>query len=404
MRRGAILLLVLAGLPAVARAEPSVTFIQGEERVGLRLEEGTAKEFVFSRGEERFTVPATAVSEILLDSAEVAPGSTARTANLYATNGDRLHGTVTGDGDAVRLEGKGVSGYRLPLAEVRAVRFGRLMAGVQQTYEDLFVAELARNRDVLIIQRDTRPFPVTGRVLAVGPSSVRALLGESEREIPADRIYAFVRQTTPADTPEGDRVLVRASLLDGGTATLPLERVDGTTIEGGGVRVERGAVRALTLLGGHLALLSALDPIDFEGVVAIGAAPKWRRDAMVLGGPLRVYGREYERGIGVQARARLEYVLGGRWKRFFVRCGIDDQASPNGEATFRILGDGKVLAEVTHRRGDPAHALLVDVEGVDRLVLEALPGDDYLSDLCDWAEARVFAVEPPALPPRAGAE
>ena len=27
---------------------------------------------------------------------------------------------------------------------------------------------------------------------------------------------------------------------------------------------------------------------------------------------------------------------------------------------------------------------------IDRLVLEALPGDSYTSDLCDWAEARVY--------------
>jgi hypothetical protein len=381
-----------------------VVFIHGEERAGLRLESGTADELVFRRGEERLALPATAVSEIFLDSGAAPPGSTARTANLYATNGDRLHGTVTGEGDAVRLDGKGVTGYRVPLADVRAVRFGRLMAGVQQTYEELFVAELDRNRDVLIIQRDTRPFPVTGRVLSVGSSSVRVLLGESEREIEADRIYAFVRQTAPADPPAGDRILVRASLLDGGTATLPLERVDGTAVEGGGVRIERGAARVLTLLGGHVALLSTLDPIDFEGVVAIGAAPKWRRDAMVFGGPLRLDGRDYDHGVGVQASSRLEYVLGARWKRFFVRCGIDDQAGPRGEAIFRVTGDGVVLAEVTHRRGEPVRELLVDIEGVDRLALEALPGDDDLSDLCDWAEARVFAVDPPELPPAAGTE
>ena len=55
-----------------------------------------------------------------------------------------------------------------------------------------------------------------------------------------------------------------------------------------------------------------------------------------------------------------------------------------------MIGDGKVLREVKHRRGDEPVVLRLDISGVDRLVLEALPGASYTSDLCDWAEARVF--------------
>jgi hypothetical protein len=36
----------------------------------------------------------------------------------------------------------------------------------------------------------------------------------------------------------------------------------------------------------------------------------------------------------------------------------------------------------------------VDVTGLDRLVLEAVPGDSYVSDFCDWADARVFRAGP----------
>ena len=60
------------------------------------------------------------------------------------------------------------------------------------------------------------------------------------------------------------------------------------------------------------------------------------------------------------------------------------------EATFRVIGDGKVLHEVKRRRGEEPAVLRVDISGGDRLVLEALPGASYTSDLCDWAEARVF--------------
>ena len=121
-----------------------------------------------------------------------------------------------------------------------------------------------------------------------------------------------------------------------------------------------------------------------------GKAPRWRRDAMVHGGPLRLMGRTFVHGIGVQAKSRLEFVLGGRWQSFHTICGIDDVAGKEGDALFRILGDGKLLKEVRRRHGDKTTPILVDVRGVDRLVLEALPGDSYTSDFCDWAEARVF--------------
>ena len=38
--------------------------------------------------------------------------------------------------------------------------------------------------------------------------------------------------------------------------------------------------------------------------------------------------------------------------------------------------------------------LHLDVKGVDRLVLEVEPGTSYISDFCDWADARVFNARP----------
>jgi hypothetical protein len=161
-------------------------------------------------------------------------------------------------------------------------------------------------------------------------------------------------------------------------------------VEGGGVQIVRGQVERLEFLGDHMAHLSDFEPIDVQQTALLGQPPPWRRDRMALGGPLRLASRAYERGIGMVAFTRLEYVLGGRWEAFYARCGIDDAAGPEGDATFRVLGDGRPLVEVRHRRGEPPAPVRVDVKGVDRLVLEVAPGESYVSDFCDWAEARVF--------------
>ena len=160
------------------------------------------------------------------------------------------------------------------------------------------------------------------------------------------------------------------------------------------MRVLRDQVERIEFLGDHIAHLSDFDPIAVEQKALLGQPPSYRRDGMALGGPLRIAGRSYERGIGVLSYTRLEYVLGGRWETFFARCGIDDTAGAEGDAVFRVLGDGKVLKEVRRRRGEPPETVRVDVAGIDRLVLEALPGDSYISDFCDWAEARVFNARP----------
>jgi len=112
---------------------------------------------------------------------------------------------------------------------------------------------------------------------------------------------------------------------------------------------------------------------------------------MVMGGPLRLQGRQYERGIGVHAYTRLEFALGKRWKSLFVRCGIDDAAGREGDAIFRVIGDGKMLKEIRcSRAGNQTAEIRLDVSNVDRLVLETDPGESYTSDFCDWAEVRVF--------------
>ena len=243
---------------------------------------------------------------------------------------------------------------------------------------------------MIVAIRDAHPTPFAARVLEVGEGTLQARVGAERQDLSSDRVYGFVR-AAEGDLPSGEGVRIRVTLAGGERVTLPFERITASHVEGGQTRIARAAVSRIEFVGPHITHLSDLEPIDVQQAALFGEAPKWRRDGMVLGGPLRIAGRTYARGVGVQARSRLEFVLNGRWDAFFVLCGIDDAAGPEGDATFRVLGDGKLLAEVRRRHRDPAVPLRLDVKGVDRLVLEALPGDSWVSDFCDWAEARVYA-------------
>ena len=383
-RATAVLLLAAA----LAVADPTVALVDGREIPGAIVTADGETAVVQAPGGDAEKVPVRSLVLATADQAKRAPGA-GNPFNLYLHGGDRLRGAVTGDGEHVRLSRPVVLGLRAPLDAVRAVRFGRLLGPLQASYGEVFDKELEKGRDAIVVQRDTKPFPIHARVLAVGEASLTARVEDQKRELDFARVYGFVR------TPDAERaapagVRVRAFLAGGERITLPLERITSDAVEGGGVKVMRDHVERLEFLGDHIAHLSDFDPIDVQQTALLGQPTPWKRDGMALGGPLRLSAKTYERGLGALAYARLEYALGGRFETFYARCGIDDAAGAEGDAVFRVLGDGKVLAEVRRRRGEEPLAVRVDVAGIDRLVLEAVPGDSYVSDFCDWAEARVF--------------
>jgi len=382
--RGALL---LASLAALAAAGPDVGFVDGTTaQETLVAADATSATLRDGAGVER-SVPTLSLVHATLLSGDEPP---APPMNLHLWNGDRLRGSVEGAGDALLVSGPGFAGLRIPLDRVKAVRFGALLAGVQETYQQAFAAELDRNRDVVIVQRGTSPFPMPARVLAVEAASLRVRVGDEQRDLPLGKAYGFVRALDRGAAAREEALSARLTLSGGARLTIALERIDGEAVVGGGARVARAEIVSIEFLGPHLSPLGDLEPIDSAEVSLFGKAPPWRRDAMVHGGPLRLGGRRYERGIGVQARSSLTYALGGKWRSFFARCGIDDAAAREGAARFRVIGDGRLLREVSLRRGDPPAALAIDVTGVDRLTLEADPGESYASDFCDWAEARLY--------------
>ncbi|MHC4133799.1 MAG: NPCBM/NEW2 domain-containing protein [Planctomycetota bacterium] len=391
-RTTALLLALAAAAPAEPPAAGKVVLVDGREIPGARLLDGTATRVRLQRADKTtFEVPATHLVSVA--EPKPVPHRSPHPFNLYLRNGDRLRGEVKGAGETLLLDSPGVKKLRVDLADVTAVRFGRLLVTLEAKYGEVFADERQRGRDVVVVQRDTRPFPVYARVLSLQEDALRVRIDDQMRDLPYHKVYGFVRAQDD-DAAEAEGLRVRVSLSGGGRVTLPLDRITDTVISSGETRVLRAHVDRLEFSGDHIAHLSDFDPIGVKEVALFGEAPKWRRDGMVLGGPLRMHGRLYVHGVGVSAYSRLEYALASRWSRFFVRCGIDDAAGSEGDAIFRVHGDGRLLKEVRRRHGEEPGAVHLDVKGVDRLVLEAVPGTSYISDFCDWADARVFNAQP----------
>ncbi|MFI2363973.1 glycoside hydrolase family 97 catalytic domain-containing protein [Promicromonospora sp. NPDC019610] len=115
------------------------------------------------------------------------------------------------------------------------------------------------------------------------------------------------------------------------------------------------------------------------------------------GGPLRIAGTTYAKGIGMHATGSVTAWLGGACTAFTAVVGIDDEVLDKpgdtgvGSVRFAVYGDGVLLAETPVLSNDDGGVPLdVDVTGVRRLRLVADEGSDGKNfDHADWADARV---------------
>ena len=123
-------------------------------------------------------------------------------------------------------------------------------------------------------------------------------------------------------------------------------------------------------------------------MLAKAAGP--RRDAAIEGGPLRLGGKSYSKGLAIRSRTRLVYRLPSGFTRFKATAGIDDAVRPGGNIELTLLADGKQLLKTTITGEDDPQPISVDVRGVVRLtILVDFGKDQDVADHLDLAEARL---------------
>ncbi|MFI1395915.1 glycoside hydrolase family 97 catalytic domain-containing protein [Streptomyces sp. NPDC020681] len=109
------------------------------------------------------------------------------------------------------------------------------------------------------------------------------------------------------------------------------------------------------------------------------------------GGPLRIRGTAYDKGLGMHAAGEVSVDIGGAYDRFTAKVGIDDEVTGEGSVVFEVIGDGRVLATTgVLTRADAAQPIDVDIAGVQRLTLRATDGGDGINfDHADWGDAQL---------------
>jgi len=126
-------------------------------------------------------------------------------------------------------------------------------------------------------------------------------------------------------------------------------------------------------------------------IYAVAGRGRLQFDRNIAAGPLAIGGQEYGTGLGTHSPSLIEYPLGGQFKRFRAKVGIDRLTEGRGSAAFEVHGDGKLLfkSPVLSGHSKPVE-LDLDVSGVGRLTLVVKDGDDgSTNDYANWCDAEL---------------
>jgi len=150
-------------------------------------------------------------------------------------------------------------------------------------------------------------------------------------------------------------------------------------------------VQEVKFRGGRLTYLSDLEPSRVEEAAFFGKKFAYKRDVSLLGEPLRIDGKTYDRGLAVHSRSSLTYDLNGQYATFETILGFDEASKGKGRVDCRIFADGKeIYANPDLRADTPPVPLKLSVTGAEqlRLSIDFGKGQDT-GDRVIWANARL---------------
>ena len=111
------------------------------------------------------------------------------------------------------------------------------------------------------------------------------------------------------------------------------------------------------------------------------------------GDSIRIAGKKFERGIGIQSVGVLSFLLNGKAEQFSAMVGADDKGNTSMHVQFFVVGDQKILFESGPMKvGDLPKKVNVSLAGIQRLgllVTVNLDDEGYGRTYSNWADARL---------------
>lgn len=375
-------------LPIQATEEVRVVRLDGEEVVPRSLKIDPSGKAVIETDEGPVEIPIRDLRSISFPQRKAdRPMGPA----LFLAGGGILPGEVTrADGRSVRFRSRLVPEVEIPLSAVRALRLP-----VQKIDDPAFEDRMEKDGggDSIFVMSEGKLLRVPGAFRALDSETLSLVWEGQEKTVPREKVYGVV--LAGGDAGDGDRS-ARVALIDGGRLEGEIREMDGEHLRlglpaGADLTVSRLGVVRIDILSDRLVFVSDLEPEKVEEVPYFNTVWPHRRDRSLDGGPIRLGGKTYEKGLGVHSRCVLTYDLGGDFQTFSAVIGIDDETKDLGHVVFRVRADGETLFDSGGVGGaDDPRRIQVDIGGRETLILEVDFGDDLdIGDHADWADAHL---------------
>lgn len=290
----------------------------------------------------------------------------------------------------VRFESALVGPLQAPVAGLSYVRFASGTAKAEEAWTALLQKE--SKRDVLVIRKGDVIDHLTGVIGDVG-TKVNFLLDGEDVPVSREKVFGLIyaRRTTTAPKPKCQVYSAQGDVLPVSRLSWDGKSLEGRLLSGTEVKIPIEKVQTLDYSLGKLRYLSQMEPREVKYVPFFDVTWTYRRDRNLEGGPIRVGGKTYERGLALHSRTLLRYRLGGEFRRFQTVMGIDQTIERHGNVHVVISGDGKTLHESDVRVKDAPVPLDLDITGVRDLEILVDFGADLkdTGDRLDLADAKV---------------
>ena len=339
------------------------------------------------------------LADVLSITCDVTASPSPAPALFYTIDGGRFGGRIeAAEPEALRVQTRARGRVVIPFTHLAAIQlaqaddFPDAHAALLQSLQDRHWA-----KDTLITRTDAKR--VHGTLASLGPDEGTFHFGNKLRTFSCTKMFAVILATgTTSRPPPPLRVTTRTGDILTGHA---IPSGESTSL---GVRTSLGpdvtlAIAKIVRVECHshaFVYLSDLHPTDTRYCGRLHRTPAMRNDTNVTGGPIRLGGTTYRKGLGCQSKTEIDYTLDEPFHTFAATVGIDDSMQARGGVIFRVLGDGQPLAETKVLTGaDTPLAITVPIAGVNVLTLITDFGDDLdLSDHANWAGARVIRPAP----------
>lgn len=324
-------------------------------------------------------------------------------ARVYLTGGEQLFGKFEGLGEeSLRLRMPWGDRLAVPLAHVVGVYMG--LAEHKESPESFALRLRTRGTEDLLLARSTdgEVIAISGVAEGTEGEKLRFHFREKTRTLALKQVEGLVLAARPEpERPDGLRStfsMAGGLVISGEWKGLDAKTWKVETNWGQGLDLPAAEVRGVRFRGGQMTYLSDLEPGKVDETPFLGRRNPWRKDVNLVGAPMKMDGRTYERGLAVHSRSALTYDLNGKYATFEALVGFDESARNVGRVDCRVFADGKELYANPDLRGDaPPVKLVLPVAGAGRLKLVVDFGPDQdTGDRVIWANARLFRKAPPA--------